>query len=338
MLSNLKASEPISYKGKDNSLANVDFGATTETQTPTPTPIPTPATKSPISGIACDNATQRPVAVMLSSDAEARPLSAVSAADMVFEMPVVEGGITRLMAVYLCNAPSEIGSVRSARHDFIPLAKGLDAVYAHWGGSHFALEKLSKRVIDDIDALKNPYGTYYRKSGISMPHNGFTNTERLRNAIDKMGFRKTSNFAGYPHTEVVDKNEKATPAKLSIGYPGAFFVEYQYDPQNNTYWRFRSGVPEIDANTGTQVGAKNIVVMRTTSRQLEGQYNDVDVEGEGTLDVYQNGQVIAGAWSKDKASLDSKLFFKDKNGQEISFVPGAIWVQIIEPDKEVSYK
>ena len=50
---------------------------------------------------------------------------------ILLEIPVITGSITRLMAVYLCNSPDEIGSMRSARHDFIPLAMGV--LYPLWG-------------------------------------------------------------------------------------------------------------------------------------------------------------------------------------------------------------
>src|SRR5438093_338635 len=63
---------------------------------------------SPISGIECENPDSRPIAVMLSSDREARPLSGIGAADLVFEMPVVENGFTRMMAVYQCGKPKEL--------------------------------------------------------------------------------------------------------------------------------------------------------------------------------------------------------------------------------------
>lgn len=62
---------------------------------------------------------RRPIAVMLGNDPVARPLSGLSKAEMVIEMPVLINDITRLMAVYQVNSPSEIGGVRSARHNFI---------------------------------------------------------------------------------------------------------------------------------------------------------------------------------------------------------------------------
>ena len=101
-----------------------------------------PGPKSSVSGLECANADRRPLAVMMAGDPETRPLAGIGQADIVFEMPVTPDGITRFMAVFQCEDPKEIGSIRSAREDFIPLAAGLGAIYAHWGGEKEALEKL----------------------------------------------------------------------------------------------------------------------------------------------------------------------------------------------------
>jgi len=295
--------------------------------------------KSPISGLACENAERRPLAVMLSGDAVARPLSGVSQADLVFEMQVVEGDITRLMGVFVCESPTKIGSVRSARHDFIPLASGLDAIYAHWGGSHFALDELKTGIINNLDALPNPFNTFYRQSGIEQPHNGFTSVSRILNASQKLNYRLQSKFAGYPHLSENDILAHGQEKKiLAIEYAGSFRVSYQYDPIADSYWRYRGGTKEIDKNTGKQVEAKNIVIMRAPSKPLEDQYNDVQVEGENKAEFYLNGQMIKGSWKKDENDISSKLTFLDDKGKEIKFVPGQIWVEIVDPDQTVSWK
>ena len=296
--------------------------------------------KSPISGLPCQNYNHRPIAVMLSEDSAARPLSGLTDADLVIEMPVITNTMTRLMAVYVCGQPQEIGSVRSARHDFIPLAMGLDAIFAHWGGSHFALDKLNAKIMDNIDGLPNPYDAFYRKSNVPMPHNGFTSIERLDKAAGQLSFRLDGKFEGYPHFQVDSQQTIGAESKnLLINYPYPCNVRYKYQPETNTYLRFRAGQPEMDKLSDKQVEAKNIVIMRAASRQIEGPYyNDVDVEGQGSCQIYQNGKVVECAWQKDKQNQASKLFFYDKNGQEIKFVPGQIWIEIIEPDQKIVWQ
>lgn len=294
---------------------------------------------SPISGLPCARYSQRPIAIMLAGDTITRPLSGLGEADLVVEMPVLQNGITRLMAIFVCNAPAEIGSIRSSRHDFIPLAMGFDAIYAHWGGSHFALDKLNAKIMDNIDALTNPFEAYYRKPGIYAPHNGFTSIERLINSAAKLGYRVENKFIGYPHFN--GKQSMASGKQngtLKISYPVHYAVQYDYSAEKNSYFRVRGAKAEIDKNNNNQIEAKNIVVMYAKSRELEGQYNDVDVEGGGKATVFQNGEAIDGTWKKDKGNQKSKLYFLDLGGEEIKFVPGQIWIEIIEPGKDASWE
>jgi len=292
---------------------------------------------SPLSGLVCQHYQRRPMAVVLAEDPVTRPLAGLSQADLVLEIPVITNSITRIVALYLCQEPSEIGSLRSARHDFIPLALGFDAILVHWGGSHFALDRLDAGVMDNIDALVNPYNAFYQKQSIPQPHNGFTSMERLLNSAQKLGYRLENQFVGYPYTE--DQSQKTSRRVLRIGYSEPYNVSYQYEPTTNSYLRYRTNRKEIDKNNNQQIEAKNVVVMRVVSKQIEGpDYNDLDLEGTGDCQVYQNGIVIDCTWQKSENKPTSKLKFLDGKGREIPFVPGQIWIEIVEPEQEVTWQ
>lgn len=295
---------------------------------------------SPLSGLACSNYQRRPIAIVLANDPVARPLSGLSQADLVIEMPVITSSITRMLAFYVCNLPEEVGSMRSARHDFIPLAQGFDAILVHWGGSHFALDKLNAGVVDNVDALQNPYNAFYQKQSIPQPHNGFTSAERLLNGIQKLDYRLENQFEGYRFQAQSEKRKaQNNNSKLKIEYSYPYNVEYRYDSETNSYLRWRTGTPEVDANNNQQIEAKNIVVMKVFSEQIEGPYyNDLELEGEGQCQVYQNGEVFPCVWQKSEQVPASKLEFLNRDGEEISFIPGQTWIEIIEPGQEVTWE
>lgn len=309
-----------------------------------------PQPRSPLTGRGCANPLRRPLGVMLADDLQARPLSGISRADIVVEMPVITGSMTRLLAMFGCEDVDAIGSIRSARDDFIPLASAFDALYAHWGGSHFALESLRKKVIDNIDALINPHSAFYRKKGIPAPHNGFSSTERLYRSAELLGYRLTGVFEGYPRlarnrelesvsapSTTIDGARHVFPAHvLDIGYVGYLSVEWRYAPEKKAYLRFRGGSPELDANNNEQVSAENVAVMHTRSIQIEGQYNDIRVAGEGAAEVYRRGERIEGRWKKEAGKLANKLFFLDKEGKEIPFAEGKLWIEIVDQTIPVS--
>ena len=272
-----------------------------------------------LSGIECANGTSRPIAVMYPSDPETRPLAGIGQADMVFEMPVTENGVTRMMAVFQCNHPKEIGSIRSARMDFIPFVLGLDAIYVHWGGEHDALAELNKGIADNIDCLKLDGTTCLRKKSIPMPHNGYTTSDLVLKKAKALGYELTGSVR-YNHAQGMSQGMMAPPVLYSD-------TNWSYNAQANRYARTRSGKPEIDRGTGRQVTASNIAVLHTTSVYVSILYNRVKTVGSGKIELYQNGTVIQGTW--EKATDKSKLLLLDKNGDEISLVSGSTWVEIV---------
>jgi len=284
---------------------------------------------SSISGVECENSERRPIAVMLSSDLVTRPLSGISQADIVFEMPVTPGGVTRMMAVYQCESPKEVGSIRSAREDFIPLVAGLGATYAHWGGEREALARLSGHIVDNIDAMKYEGTYFYRRSGMKQPHNGFSSFDKLWQATSDLGYGINNIFSGYVHkNKDKSKNISNLAEVVEINYIVPFNVMWSYDKATDLYKRTRGGQPEMDHNNNEQVQAKVIIVMETESSFISKDYMNVRVTGEGRFVVYQHGIKAIGKWKKDPERLDSKLVFYDGNGREFEFMPGKIWVEI----------
>lgn len=87
--------------------------------------------------------TRRPLLVMIENQTDARPQSGLSNADIVYEA-VAEGGITRFMGVFYCNAVKgaankyDVGPVRSARTYFLDLASEYSdyPLYTHVGGAN----------------------------------------------------------------------------------------------------------------------------------------------------------------------------------------------------------
>ncbi len=317
---------------------------------------------SPISGVACKNWDRRALAVMQPADVTARPAAGFSEADMVIEMPVITSSVTRLMAIYLCNTPKEVGSMRSARHDFIHLAKGLDAIFASWGRSESHTGKdevglakgiLDRGEIDNIncngDAGKSAYACSvnpcFRKSGMKRGvDSGYAHPQEFWNCAKEFGYRMKSSFEGYPHQKELSIDQRPKSGHLRVAFGGPFAVEYDYDRKTNSYLRTWGGKKDTDRNNNKRIAPKNIVVMFAKSEQIEGQYNNVqlgdpwyDTSDTGEAYYYMNGKEYHGTWKKDKSNIASKLYFYDKNGEEIKFVPGQIWVEVLEPGQRLRW-
>ena len=265
------------------------------------------------------------------------------------EMPVITASITRLMGVFVCNDPEEVGSIRSSRHDFIALARGWDAIFTHWGGSHFAGDVLNKMTTDNLD-LNGSFGHKapqcgFRKAGIPAPDNGFIKFSRALECAGEQGYRMENKFAGYPHQEEAPLEERPSGGNLRVGFAGPYAVNYEYDRASNSYLRLWNKVEDKDANNGKRIAPKNIAVLIASSEQIEGQYNNVqigdpqfDSVDEGDAYYYFNGREYKGRWKKDKSKWESKLYMYDENGEEIKFVPGQLWIEVLEPGQALKWR
>src|SRR3989344_4302230 len=278
--------------------------------------------RASLTGLTCGNYSKRPIAVMMASDPIARPLSGIGQADVVIEMPVTPNGITRMMAVFQCEESAEIGSVRSAREDFLPLVASFGALYAHWGGEREALNKLNNEILDNIDAMKHEGTVFYRKNSVPRPHNGFTTIELLEDKAEDLGYDSSDTFLGYLRREERPERTLSNIVNaISVDYENSYKVEWAYDESTNSYKRTRGGEAEVDKNTGKQVETNIIVLMKTTSSVLSIDYISVKTEGEGEAEFYQNGVKISGTWKNNADDLK----FYDTAGQEMKFIPGKMW-------------
>lgn len=295
---------------------------------------------SGLSGVACAHPDRRAIGVMVAGDPINRPISGFAKADWVWELPVLVSDVTRLTAYYQCNEPGEIGSVRSVRHDYLFLADGLDAIVAHWGGSYHALNRIAAGEFQTLNALTNPFNAFFRKNNLPAPYNGFTSYDRLWNALEKLGYRTTTQFKGYDFKDDIAQGERPAGGTLSIAWPGAFRVSYEYDPTTNRYQRFWAGTRVVDGEDNkTPVAPSSVIVVRATNGPADGPggYNDVGIEGEGDMTVYQDGKAIPGRWKKNELNKKDPMIFTNQQGQPIQFVRGQIWATAVEPDVNVAW-
>lgn len=89
---------------------------------------------------------RRPLVIMVENSPDARPHSGINRADIVYEA-VAEGGVTRFMPVYYCDAQRSVvtvAPVRSVRMYFIDWASeyGATPLFGHVGGANCSADKL----------------------------------------------------------------------------------------------------------------------------------------------------------------------------------------------------
>jgi hypothetical protein len=175
-------------------------------------------------------------------------------------------------------------------------------------------------------------------------HDAHANPLKAFECADELGYRLENNFSGYPHQAEAPESERPNSGRLRVAFARIYAADYDYDKASNSYLRTWGKKEDTDRNNGKRIAPKNVTVLMAKSEQIEGQYNNVqlgdpwyDVSDSGEAHYYFNGKEYHGTWKKDKSDIASKLFFYDESGQEIKFVPGQIWVEILEPGQRLKW-
>ncbi len=305
--------------------------------------------RSIYSGMPCENYNRRPVAVTVSSDQQARPSWGLSQADIVFEVPSTYyyGKHTKLLALFSCNAPSAVRSIRSGRIYSADLTMSMDGILAHWGfspeGNAHISNHANQGLLNNLNALylttnagftRNWSGAYRQED------TGTGNVAQMYTYAQGQGWDLKSDFEGYSFLteEEIDNYATRQGGRLSINFSSALdSVYYEYDASTNLYKRYWGGIIDSDGISGTQIQASNVIVMQTTIQsQADPHYVYVTTTGSGQATIYHNGKKIAATWKRG-AKTDDKLFFYDSTGTEIRLVPGQTWVEVVEATNVVTW-
>ena len=299
--------------------------------TPTPAPTEEPK-KSNIKIIDVDSKT-RPYAVMINCKSEALPQAGLQNAYIVYE-EMVEGGITRMMALFKDKELAKVGSARSARVQYFPFVFENDAIYVHAGGSKEALERISKESINDID-VDGQYGVRDKTLKRDWEHTLFTNTTKLSQAMKDKKLRSTTetgNLLKYSADEVdLSKYETKKVNKVSIKYSNYHTSHYDYDANKKVFMRSIGSKKNVDLVTGKQYEVKNILVYgvkySTYTYKSSTPYQRINNVGTGEGYYITNGVALPITW--EKTDEKSKTVYRIKEtGEELTVNDGNTYIQI----------
>jgi hypothetical protein len=288
--------------------------------------------------VATADANKLPVCVMIENAAFSgvRPQSGLSSASLVYEI-IVEGGITRLMAVFAGEPADPVGPVRSARDTYLEFASELDCMYVHAGGSYTALLALQEMNLKDLDGLRESK-YFWRDPNKSSPHNFFTKTDNLYEAVT-IGHSWTTapNYDSWKF-KAATKSINITTSEINIYFGGAYDVQYKYNQEKNYYERYNGGTEHTDNNTGNILTTNNIVIQTVPlGEYIEGKGRiNFDVTGEGKAYIFNEGKVTEGVWKKADRLARTKYY--DANGKEVEFIRGNTWIEIVPEDRGFDFK
>lgn len=280
-----------------------------------------------------ENSTSRPYAVMINNISVARPYqSGLQDAYIIYEI-IVEGGITRYMALFMDQDTARIGSIRSARHYFLDYALENDAIFVHHGQSPQALSDFSSLGIDRIEVSENRTGWRDTSLNVSSEHRLFTNIEMLNSGLKNLRTERENDLLLDYSIDEIDMSslEGAIPAtSVSIKYSSGTTSSYEYDADAKVYKRFVNGDEHTDYVTKEQYTFKNIITYQVDNYTLNDGENkgrqELENIGSGTGYYISAGYAVPITWEKTSRSSQTKYYYE--NGEELKVNDGNTFIQI----------
>ena len=280
----------------------------------------------------------RPIAVMIDNHEDAWPQANLNKAYIVYEI-IVEGGETRLMAVFKGQDLEKIGPIRSSRHYFLDYAMENDALYVHYGWSPQAESDIKTYKVNNINGLVQSEKDFWRAKDKYAPHNAVTNTKNIIKIAEANNYRTTStqdSVLKYVTNEVDFENGQSAQ-KVTIPFSTLQTVSYEYDEENKVYIRYARKELQTDWVTGDAVTAKNIIITFAENYTLTDSENKgrQGLRNIGTKEGYYitNGNAIK--ITCEKSSRTEKTIYKDLQGNIINVNDGNTFIEICPLDAKV---
>ncbi|GIH22919.1 hypothetical protein Aph01nite_12290 [Acrocarpospora phusangensis] len=283
---------------------------------------PAPPPEHPFTGM--PTAARRPVlAVKIENTSSGKPQIGVDKADIVY-VEQVEGGLTRLMAIFSSRLPKEVGPVRSARiSDLHILPMFGKPALAYSGVQTKMIPFVQEASLFDVSDSAAP-AAYFRYPGRYAPYNLVGTPSKLLRKATKATKAKDIGFVFSDEAPA-----GGTPKKsYSVRYPAARFT-FAWSEAKKRWLIWQDGEKDMAAGGG-QLGAATVVVQYTKTERsqfhdVNGSYTPlVHSTGKGTGIVLRDGQAYKVNW--ERPSEEEGTTFTTAGGERMTFARGPVWV------------
>ncbi|MGY1915801.1 DUF3048 domain-containing protein [Blastococcus sp. SYSU DS0973] len=308
--------------------------AAAPTTTTPPPPPPPPPVLWPLTGVDSAGADiGRPaLAVKIENSVAARPQTGLGAADMVWE-EIVEGGITRYVAVYHSTVPGEIGPVRSVRPMDPAIAAPLHGLFAFSGGQRAYVDAVAAAGLQVL-SYESGTGGYHRLSTRRAPHDIYADPAALLAQADPAhAAPPPAQFAMAPAPEQAGAVVSgAATGFIDLTLSGVSHPRWTWSPPDGRWVRAEAGTPAVEAD-GTPVRATNVVVLRVdvvNTSALDAAGNPVPetvMVGGGEALVATGGKTLGATWAKP--AVDAPVALTAPDGSPVPLAPGTTWVELV---------
>lgn len=317
--------------------ASVELIVGTPTADPRPAadPLPVAIAFAPLRGTLAEAAAMRhpSIAVKIDNHWDARPQIALNRTDVVFE-ELVEGGLTRYVAVWHADVPDLVGPVRSVRPMDPFIAVPLGGIIAYSGGQQPFVDLMQAtslvNLVGDTDD-----GTYFdRADDRPGPH------DLVLAAADAVAANASLppppvQFAYGTGDPLAAPELAAAPtSRIELAFSESSRPSWDWDPTAHAWLRSQDGVPDLEAS-GERVRATNVLTLRVAIEWPFGEVPFTALVGSGEAWVSAAGRTAHGTWSKAEGGEPIVLTADD--GSPLRLAPGNTWVELVPNEGSASF-
>ena len=282
---------------------------------------------------------QPSVACKIDNSEAARPQQGLNSTDVVYD-EMVEGGLTRLVAIWHSNKPTAVGPVRSIRPMDPDIISPYGGIVCYSGGQQIFVNLMrATSVFNASETSEQGKGTFSRTKDREAPHNVIVNVAKLAAAHPEIAAPATMwDFSADAASSTAVSSASATAVQsVQVNYPSASALwTWSATAKSSTgeagaWLRTQDGKPHVDKLTGEQIRATNIVVLdvridRSYADHKYGHIPKTIMNSSGKAWVFTGGRSVEVKWQK--ASQTSRILLTDASGAAVNLAPGNTWVEL----------
>lgn len=295
-------------------------------------PAPVVPLAWPLTGVPAEAVDARPaVAVKIENLPAARPQTGLDQADMVWE-EVVEGGITRFVAVFHSQVPETVGPIRSVRPMDPSIFGPTAGVLVYSGGQPPFVAAVGDAGLQSIVHDEGDDG-FFLKKGKRAPHNLYGTMDEFLSQVEEDREAPPVQFAHTRNPGQGTATVAGAPfALLDVKLTHSSRAQWQWGTAENAFLRSEGTTPAVTPE-GERLAAANVVVLSV--EMVNTKFVDpagtpvpeTKLVGTGEGLVASGGKQVAVTWSKE--SVTDPLVLTGPDGAPVLLEQGVTWVELV---------